>query len=53
MMSTVKVMVLLFVVLVIAALPVLAFDQMVMPQLFGLRQVYGNAEATAQQVVNR
>lgn len=48
----VRIVVLCLFVLALAASPVVAFDRLVLPELFSLKQVYGNAEATAQRIAN-
>lgn len=49
----VKLIVLLLFVLSLAVLPVWAFDRIVAPELAGLKQVYGGAEATARQAIGQ
>jgi hypothetical protein len=40
-------------VLAFAVTPLWLFSQLVLPQLAGLQSVYGNADATAQQAVQK
>jgi hypothetical protein len=49
----IKLLILFLIVLALVYMPLHALDQQVMPELMGLKEVYGNAEATAQQVLQK
>jgi hypothetical protein len=51
--SMIRVVLLTLFVLAFALTPLWLFSQLVMPDLYGLQQVYGNADATAQQVLQK